>query len=268
MRATLFVVIGIWLFGTFIVILGLLTHHDPSKPTFFSPTPVIIISLFPAHHVLILVIVIVVLVLGRYPVRGVETRCRIFVDVDRITALRSVLYSTLFLDAWKYRGRRTRMVETSFQMDFRARSASRRGAPSIVGDAGVSYGDIRLLGSVLIIKTHDRYPIVYSLSIMPLSVVRWTVYVQEAHTGTHQVPPAATFVAVSIFGLSGFFNVILLLTTRRTSGLFGELMFTAPSRTPIIFFRNERETREQGVVASQSKTGSGLYSELYSMRAK
>jgi len=35
------------------------------------------------------------------------------------------------------------------------------------------------------------------------------------------VPPAATFAAVSIFGLSGFFNVILLMKTRPSIGLFG-----------------------------------------------
>lgn len=100
---------------------------------------------------------------------------------------------------------------------------------------------------------------------MPLSIVRWTAYVQEDQTGKAHVPPAATFVAVSIFGLSGFFNVILLLTTRRTSGLFGELMFTAPSRTPIILFRNGRETGDQGGVTSQSKTGSRPYDEIFNI---
>jgi hypothetical protein len=56
-----------------------------------------------------------------------------------------------------------------------------------------------------------------------------------------------------------------LINTRRTSGLFGELMFTAPPRTPIIFFRNEREPRDQSVPASQSKSTSRLYDDIFSI---
>jgi hypothetical protein len=48
------------------------------------------------------------------------------------------------------------------------------------------------------------------------------------------VPPAATFAVVSIFGLSGFFNVILLLKTRPSSGLFNQLMFLQPARPPVL----------------------------------
>jgi len=50
----------------------------------------------------------------------------------------------------------------------------------------------------------------------------------------HQVPAAATFATDATFGLSGFFNVILLVTTRPETGLFGQLMFEAPARPPSI----------------------------------
>lgn len=74
----------------------------------------------------------------------------------------------------------------------------------------------------------QSYPVVYCLSVLPLSAVRWKSFVQrDGH-----VPPSATFAAVSFFGLSGFFNVILLLKTRPTSGLFGQLMFLHPARPP------------------------------------
>jgi len=52
------------------------------------------------------------------------------------------------------------------------------------------------------------------------------------HEGS--VPPAATFSAVTIFGLSGFFNVILLMKTRPSTGLFGHLMFLQPARPPVL----------------------------------
>jgi hypothetical protein len=51
MRATLLIVLCIWLFAAFIVTLGVSTHRDPSQPTFIVPTPVIIIPSL-AHQVL------------------------------------------------------------------------------------------------------------------------------------------------------------------------------------------------------------------------
>jgi len=38
------------------------------------------------------------------------------------------------------------------------------------------------------------------------------------------------FVATSLFGLSGLINVVLLLTTKPESGLFGHLMFKRPAK--------------------------------------
>ena len=64
-----------------------------------------------------------------------------------------------------------------------------------------------------------RYPAVYCLIILPISIARWIGFVQEGRYGVNFVPPAAIFFGGAIFGLSGFFNVLLLLTTK--SGLFG-----------------------------------------------
>jgi len=40
----------------------------------------------------------------------------------------------------------------------------------------------------------------------------------------NQVPAAATFAVGSVFALSGFFNVVLLLTTRPEAELFGGMV--------------------------------------------
>jgi len=40
----------------------------------------------------------------------------------------------------------------------------------------------------------------------------------------NQVPAAATFAVASVFALSGFFNVVLLLTTRPEAELFGGIV--------------------------------------------
>ncbi len=61
-----------------------------------------------------------------------------------------------------------------------------------------------------------------------MSIVRWLTFVN----GINSVSSEATFTVVSIFGLSGFVDVILLLTTR--PGLFNQLMFRAetPDQLP------------------------------------
>ena len=69
-----------------------------------------------------------------------------------------------------------------------------------------------------------RYPLVYAVSVLPLSVARWIGFVQESNHGVNQVPAAATFAVGSIFALSGFFNVVLLLKTRPEAELFGGMI--------------------------------------------
>jgi len=57
------------------------------------------------------------------------------------------------------------------------------------------------------------YPLVYSVLVLPLSIVRWIGFSQEK-----QIPSVATFIVINIYALSGAFNALLLLWTR--SGLF------------------------------------------------
>jgi len=55
------------------------------------------------------------------------------------------------------------------------------------------------------------YPLVYTITVIPLSVVRWA---SGFGKDTRRMPDIATFVAVFIYGLSGVLNVALLLSTR------------------------------------------------------
>ncbi|KDR75049.1 hypothetical protein GALMADRAFT_248909 [Galerina marginata CBS 339.88] len=66
------------------------------------------------------------------------------------------------------------------------------------------------------------YPLVYCVSILPLSIVRWIGFIQERNGGTSRISSTATAVVSTIFGLSGVCNVMLFLTTRPESVLFGK----------------------------------------------
>lgn len=80
------------------------------------------------------------------------------------------------------------------------------------------------------------YPAVNCICILSISATRWKSLVQ----GHGTVPPAATFAAFTLFALSGFFNVVLLLKTRPASGLFGQLMFRLPVKPPLLHERDGR----------------------------
>jgi len=66
------------------------------------------------------------------------------------------------------------------------------------------------------------YPLTYGFTILPLSINRWVGWV-------HPTPAAFAFFCVTIWNLSGFFNVILLVNTRPEAGLFG----TPPTQAPL-----------------------------------
>lgn len=74
---------------------------------------------------------------------------------------------------------------------------------------------------------HRRYPLVYCISILPLSVVRWITFVHP-----NSVSGTATFAVVAIYGLSGACNAVLLLTTRPESELFSKPTLYAAGRAP------------------------------------
>ena len=61
-----------------------------------------------------------------------------------------------------------------------------------------------------------------------MTIVRW-VSVNHPHIF---MPQAAIYFSNVLLGLSGFINVILLLTTKPESGLFGQLMFQSPTGPP------------------------------------
>ncbi|KAI0266781.1 hypothetical protein BC834DRAFT_112963 [Gloeopeniophorella convolvens] len=58
------------------------------------------------------------------------------------------------------------------------------------------------------------YPLAYSVVVLPVSVARWLLFNHQA------VPSAVTFLAVSIFNLSGAINVLLLVIIRPRLLLF------------------------------------------------
>jgi len=64
------------------------------------------------------------------------------------------------------------------------------------------------------------YPICYTILVVPLSIVRWRIFHSPAHLKV-QMPFAVTAVVVTIFGLSGVINVVLITLTRRNLLLFG-----------------------------------------------
>src|SRR6266511_1495618 len=67
-----------------------------------------------------------------------------------------------------------------------------------------------------------RYPMAYCIIIIPLTIIRWLGFTQDIKYGVNTIPAEANFAGRALFDLSGFLNVILLLTTRPL--LFGTLM--------------------------------------------
>ena len=66
------------------------------------------------------------------------------------------------------------------------------------------------------------YPLVFAITVIPNSVVRWVGFAQE-NSGNHtsHIPPPISFAARAIFGLSGIANVILFVLTRPGLPLLG-----------------------------------------------
>jgi hypothetical protein len=64
------------------------------------------------------------------------------------------------------------------------------------------------------------YPASYCLLVLPLSIVHWMGFTHP--DPPHGMPSAVTFVVISLYGLSGAVNIVLLLFTHPNSLLFGE----------------------------------------------
>ncbi|KAF5320691.1 hypothetical protein D9619_001330 [Psilocybe cf. subviscida] len=103
------------------------------------------------------------------------------------------------------------------------------------------------------------YPLVYCVSILPLSIIRWITFVNKgSESGT------ATFIILFIYGLSGACNVVLFLTTRPNTALFGRVVAEgyAAGRAPSLLsedrqsIRDNANANEEETEAGQEKEGS------------
>jgi FtsH-binding integral membrane protein len=61
----------------------------------------------------------------------------------------------------------------------------------------------------------SRYPILYCVLVLPLSIVCFISFHEEDISGEAKQRPVATFVVAIIFGLSGVFNALLYHLTRK-----------------------------------------------------
>jgi len=161
-------------------------------------------------------LIILVLVLGKFD-HHLEGPCWIYVDMDRILRLLPTLHSSLSVDERKPCLQRVQMVCVVLPAHVLRCQCPFNPSESI-GNANVS-------ASVSNPKPRSwywsyRYPIVYCICIIPLSGVRLKSFVEEAKYGTTTVPEGYTFAVITLFGLSGFFNVILVFTTKPNLGLF------------------------------------------------
>jgi hypothetical protein len=59
-----------------------------------------------------------------------------------------------------------------------------------------------------------RYPMVYCVLILPLSIVRWITFRQVATAGESHISAVATFFVSILFTLSGVLNTVMYLLTR------------------------------------------------------
>ena len=60
----------------------------------------------------------------------------------------------------------------------------------------------------------SRYPVLYCILVLPLTVVRFLTFNEEKKYGEAKPRPVATFVVITIFSLSGVLNALLYRLTR------------------------------------------------------
>jgi hypothetical protein len=95
-------------------------------------------------------------------------------------------------------------------------------------------------GALLMLQT--RYPILYCVLVLPLTVVRFMGFHEQHVTGRTHRQPVATFIVINLFTLSGVFNALLYRLTR--ASFFQSQLETGPPSPPPI-----REHMELGVMA-------------------
>jgi hypothetical protein len=95
-----------------------------------------------------------------------------------------------------------------------------------------------------VVETHcddiDRYPVVYALQVLPLSVARWMGFVQEMQGDrTNHIPSTALLSVQVIYCLSGLANVVLFFLTRPNLLLFGKDVFENDSGMKVILIQGK-----------------------------
>jgi len=80
------------------------------------------------------------------------------------------------------------------------------------------------------------YPLIYSISVLPLTFARWLEFKREWAGVPNNIPGAATFTVAAIYSLSGFANVVLFTSTRPDL---------------LIFQRNPAATMDEGQLPIQ-----------------
>lgn len=96
-----------------------------------------------------------------------------------------------------------------------------------------------------------RYPCVYTIQILPLSITRWITFITLPHgVKLSDDPTLGGFAAAHlffrfVFRLSGFINVVLLVTTRPNILLFGSSRGVLPPGDPRAQAELQRQTEVQ-----------------------
>jgi hypothetical protein len=68
---------------------------------------------------------------------------------------------------------------------------------------------------------YNRYPVAFSVLVLPLSIVRFIHFIQVAQ-GMARLPSSATISGTAIYNLSGLVEVVLFFHTRQGLLLFGQ----------------------------------------------
>ncbi|KAF8647485.1 hypothetical protein AX16_006690 [Volvariella volvacea WC 439] len=89
------------------------------------------------------------------------------------------------------------------------------------------------------------FPIVYSITILPMSIVRFIGFARERQPAEDRtpMPAAATFAVVSIYNLNGLFNVALTYWMRKDANLLHRHQLTPVSDIPMILNGKVDENR-------------------------
>ncbi|THH21357.1 hypothetical protein EW146_g174 [Bondarzewia mesenterica] len=87
------------------------------------------------------------------------------------------------------------------------------------------------------------YPLVYSVLVLPLSIVRWINF----NLHHREVASVWTFLVITIFSLSGAANVLLVLLTRPQLLLFGRPEPVVNSDEHILRTQSDRHGRKQAM---------------------